>query len=197
MTEAEKLIIPEDKKALFKYNLVKGVIYRNRDGLKTADRLALELNSPRDRWVTALREALILLDSGDMEKGHKVIMRLNSIYIPSEEEIETSRFHLVMGIDRYARGEIKGAQYDFTKGLECSLGKGLLPEVIESTVYLGKISADLSEFEAGYENYRKALNGYKNIADDIKDEGLRKRFLSDEKIAILASEIRKMNQILA
>ena len=57
--------------------------------------------------------------------------------------------------------------------------------------------AQKKDYEKGYRNYRQAIKIVRTIADDIADEGLKKSYLSGEKIVSMADEIKKLSRILA
>ena len=186
-----------DKKLLIYYYLIKGLIDNDIELLHKAAAVAEEINARREKNVALLRLARILVLNGRNDEAAPIIESLGKVFVEGNSDIENAGFGNLCGVYHLAVNDVAKAQAFFEKSLRLSGEIGLLPEMAEALTNLGHIFVKQKEYEVGYQYYRKAINAVKSIADDIEDEELRKSFLSDEKIASLAGEVKKLSQFLA
>jgi len=186
----------DDKKALITGYLLKGQMEKNADIIKEAIARAREIKASRIENIGQLKLAKVLLTGGDYHGSRKVLISLQTIFKEGSSDIETAGYINLLGGCYLAESQIDNAKRFFTKGFNLAKDLALLPELIDSAFNLGKINAGLNAHEAVYDYYRLAIEKLKIIAADIKDDLLKKSFLSDGKIASMAEEIKRLSSLL-
>ncbi len=186
----------DDKKAMITAYLLKGQLEKEADIIEKAITRAHEIKASRIENIGRLKFAKVLLTNGDFHGSREVLVSLQKTFKEGSSDIETAGYFNLFGSCYLAEGQIDKAERFFTKGLNLAKDLALMPEEIDSAFNLGKINAGHNAHEAVYDYYRLAIEKLKIIAADIKDDLLKKSFLSDGKIVSMAEEIKRLSSLL-
>jgi tetratricopeptide (TPR) repeat protein len=186
----------DDKKALISGYLLKGLAENNTRYINQAINLAEENKASRIKTIGRLRLAKVLLAGGDYQGSLNILNGLLNVFNEQSSDIEAADFFNLFGACYLAAGQVDKAERFFEKGIVLAKNMALLPELINSAFNLGKINAHYKAHETVYNYYRLAAEKLKIMVEDIKDELLKKSFLSTGNITSMAKEIRKLNELL-
>jgi serine/threonine protein kinase/Tfp pilus assembly protein PilF len=186
----------DDKKALISIYSLLALIERNDENFDRAEQAAREIKAVRDLSQAQLKRLHWQLASKDYKSAGRLIQILNEVFIEGNSDIENAQFYFLRGKFHYENGNWDKALGDLMKSHRFSAKMSLLPESIEAAMLLGIIYSEKMEFEAAYNHYRNAINGLKTIANDINDDELRTSFLSQERIAFVSAEIKRLAKYL-
>ena len=186
-----------DKRALTSIYSILSLIDNDFSLMEKAETIAMETKVSRDISLVRLKKSALLLQARNSENAFQVLSGLTAIFREDNPDIENAGYFILLGDHYLSRGNLQEARTFLEKGYRIASDSALLPEMISAAVGMGRIHTVLHDYETAYAYYKKAINGVKAIADDIKDNSLRQSFLSDRKIASLAGEVRKLSQLLA
>ncbi|PKK84674.1 MAG: hypothetical protein CVT49_02300 [candidate division Zixibacteria bacterium HGW-Zixibacteria-1] len=186
-----------DKRTHIIHKIMLGSIEKDIRTIEEALCVAREIKATASINLAEMKLAGLLIADKNYEKAGSLLNRLSSIFVEDRSNLEIAEFYGIYGEYYKGLGDAKQAMTYYEKSLRLSSGHSLKPEMIDALGRIGAILITNKEYEAGYRNYRQAINLVKAIAEDIKDENIRTRFLSGEKIASMAGEVKKLGQILA
>lgn len=185
-----------DKKALILYHILRGEFLNDIESMNEAISIAEKINAGRIGNIARLKLTKLLISNEDYKRGLTILDELSRIFVEGNSDIQNACFFNLSGTYRQATGDMNEAKACFERGYRLATASALLPEAVDAAANLGMINSKMGDHETSFKYYRKALNGLKTIADDIKDEDLKKSFLSDGKIASMAGEIKKLSILL-
>lgn len=186
-----------DKKIMAIYHIQTAMIKNDIDAALTALQLAREINSIESINVIKLRLAHVLYEKNDVSKAYDVLKDLSDIHADDKSNIENANYLLLMGRCALITGNYNGARDRFEMAYKQASASSLRPEMSDAMSGIARLDILKKDYEKGYRNYRQAIKIVRTIADDIADEGLKKSYLSGEKIVSMADEIKKLSRILA
>jgi tetratricopeptide (TPR) repeat protein len=186
-----------DKRALTSIYSILALIDNDFSLIEKAETIALETKVSRDISLVRLKRSALLLHAGNNEDAFQVLSGLTTTFREDNRDIENAGFFILLGEYYLSVEDLQEARTFLEKGYRISSDSALMPEMINASIGIGKIHTMLREYEKAYAYYKKAISGFKAIADDIKDNSLRQSFLSDRKIASLADEVKKLSRFLA
>ncbi|MEW5922394.1 MAG: tetratricopeptide repeat protein [Candidatus Zixiibacteriota bacterium] len=186
-----------DKRAHIIHQIMLGAIKKNTGAIEKALGLAEEIKATTNIKIARLKLTGLLVAEKRSEQAGKLLEELSAVFSEDHPALEIAEFYGIYG-DYYAgSGNYDRALEYYEKALRLSSAHSLKPEMIDAHSKIAAVLISRKEYESGYKNYRQAINLVKAIAEDIKDENLRTRYLSGEKIASMAGEVKKLGQILA
>jgi serine/threonine protein kinase len=186
----------DDKKALIAGYILKGQLNKDYDIIYEAITRAREVKATRIKYIARLKLAGLMLADGNNQKAGEILNSLKDIFPEGNSDIENAGYFNLLGQYYMAEGDLENAESFLLKSYALAKDMALLPELIDSAFYLGKINAEQKSHETVYRYYRQAIEKLKIISGDIKDEKLKKSFLSDSKITAMANEIKRLNSLL-
>lgn len=186
-----------DKRALLHSYLVKACITNEIGLFDKAISVAEESKAHRSRNIAVLRYTRMLMLDKKYDRALARLQELSNILVEGNSDIENADYSNLRGSYCLATGDLDSAKTYFEKGCHLARSSALLPELIDALGSLGKLSTQKKDYEEGYRYYRDALEAVRTMADDINDEALKQSFLSNEKTASMAGEVKKLRQILA
>ena len=174
-----------------------GILKKDMSYLEKAAAIADELKLTRRKTLIQGDMLRIRSQTDPHDIPSEWLDNLVSQFHDGKPDIETAGVYNDIGLYYLATdNENKAVEY-FKKCFYNASKLSLLPEKIEAAMNTGRIYLKNNDFEKSFKSYRIAMEGFKAIADDIKDENLKKGFLSNERIKILSGNIKKLHQILA
>jgi len=191
---AEKV---KDKKLFVGYYCLTALINNDLDTAQKGVLTAVDINAPLSINSSKLRLALIRLKRKDISGAGEALQELSEVYQEANSNIENASFFNIYGNYLQETGDNAGAISYYQKAYQQASRTSLRPEMAEALAGIGSIKNINKEYEGGFKNIRQAINIVRSMADDIKDERLKKSFLTNEKIVSMAGEVKKLSQILA
>ncbi len=164
--------------------------------VETALALAAELHLDRERTLIILNVIELLLAQGRTDealgRAEKILSKLDKI----SEDIELAWMcnlaaELVMIHNNY-----ESALNYLSRAQRTANVSGLMPELITSLTFRGKINFLKGEYEQCYDNYNSALQICKRIADSINSETDRQLYQSNNSTIFLVSEIKRLGTLI-
>jgi len=186
----------DDKKAQIAGYLLKGQLENDCDLIYDAIARAREIKATQIKYIGRLKLASIMLSDGNHQKAGEILESLKNVFREGNSDIETAGYFNLLGSYFLAERDIEKAEEYYLNGFRLAKDMALLPELIDSAFYLGKINVDLKAHEKVYEYYRLAIDKLKIISEDIKDGVLKKSFLIDGKIAAMVEEVKRLSSLL-
>ncbi len=197
LSEAEKVAESiNDKRAAASISTLRAVLNRDVALMEKAEKLAISNNVARDLQLVQLRKGHLLLEYGKPDEAVSVLSGLRFLSDEEHIDIEAAGYFRDLGKGYLEIGKIDEAKGCFTQGASLAKRVGLIPEMAECLIGMGRISAMSGSFESAYEYYRKAIRLIKTMAESIDDENLRQQYLEGGKINYLAVEIKNLNRFL-
>ncbi|UCD16660.1 MAG: tetratricopeptide repeat protein [Candidatus Zixiibacteriota bacterium] len=187
----------DNKRATIFANMTLGHLTADIDHISKAVQAAEQIKNRRDQHLSLLMKAEILLARQDYERAAFTLNVLAEVFYEAKSDIANAGYFLLRGIYCGAVGKNDEARDFFEKALRVSAATGLLPEMTDASYHLGKLLTESGEYESGYGYFRDAINAAKKIAEDIKDGEMKAAFLSQEKIASMAVEVKRLSAVLA
>lgn len=176
--------------------LLQGKTKGNRSLIEKAISIAIENNATRNKNLARLSLAELLIQQSDFGRAGELLNDLSNVFVEGNSDIENSFYLNLRGVLCRNDDNPESAISFFNKALNEARQCSQLPEQIICHQNLGKLYSEINDPQAAYNHFRKAMEAVKIIAGDIKDEDLRKKYLSDGRVPQLAEAVRKLSAIL-
>jgi len=187
----------EDKKIHIIHSCLSSIINEDIAEAQKAVDTAKEVNTPAAIEQAKLRLAQVITGTGEPSAAGEILKELAGSYSVKNPNIENALFYNIYGGYLMSSGRYDEALEYYKTSFKQATANSLRPEMIDALAGIGSINIVRREYEEGYRNLRQAINIIRNMADDIKDEQHKKKFMTSGKIVSMAGEVKKLSQILA
>jgi len=165
--------------------------------IETAQKIGEEINIRRDLDLVTLARLEILLKNRQYQTATPLLEPLSRVFREGRSDIANARFFNLHGDYLYASGEQDRARQFYERALRHAKASSLLPDTITALRNLGMLYSDRGDYESAFACFRSAIANVRKISEDISDNAMKAHFLQDSSIAVIATEIKRLNHILA
>jgi serine/threonine protein kinase/tetratricopeptide (TPR) repeat protein len=187
----------DDQKAYISALIMKGLLQQNTEDIHKAIATAQAIKADRMGLMGRLKLAYLFLRQNQPRACLETLEGLSNIFHEGRSDIENAGYFILKGCGLSAVDKTSDALACLQRAYRTATVSALLPETIDASFHIASVSAAMQEHETSYKYYRKAINGLKTIADDIKDETAKRSFLSDGKIASVMRHINELKSMFS
>jgi tetratricopeptide (TPR) repeat protein len=158
--------------------------------------LADKLKMNRERKIISFNILEVLLTRGKINKTQSLAKTLVLELTNTSNDLEYARFCNIAA-ELALKDNQQERSLDYADKAGATAEKyGLLPELLESHLLLGRIKKVSGEYEQCYQHYRKALGLSKKLAENTEDENDRRFFENKRAVQFLIKEIKDFGRVL-
>ncbi len=183
-----------DKRAILSTHILAGQLQNKLAEFDYAYDLASSLKLDREKAIIRLHQINGHITQNSPAIPHDWIEESNGYFGKSPLDIEKAFCFNIMGRYYLASGDYERAEGFFVNANKQAQDSYLMPEIIESSRFLGRLNAIKHEYEEAFKWYRHAMDHLKKMAEDIDDTNLRKIFLASDHAVEMLNELNELRQ---
>ncbi len=164
--------------------------------LASAQRLLLELKTPREKSLLALCHLEKLKIKSFDNAWQSVLKDAEEFFSEDKNDIDLARMCILQGRVLVHRQDPEGAEVKFQKALKLSTQCNLLPEQWKACCWLSELAFDNKKFEESFSYARQTIDILKTIAGSIAIPERMQKLYSDDSVIHLLGRIKSLQAIL-